>query len=217
MANAFNGLSKNTNENVKKYAISKNDHNEKGTLSRIKRQSPLDSFEFQHTEEMVRRKRLTNYLEDVKMKLEQCKRIEMNKSECEKFYREMVAVSKMLNEEIPTITKIAANFENSDQTRPNSENQAKTLQWIDSAGNPLRDFNREEKFLEKIQHSPKFHEDLDNNQRTTLWQVDDPSSKYTQDLPKPQSPATQSHSLSAASARDNDKSVPLKNQNFGKN
>lgn len=206
-------------QNVKKRHISR----ENANFVRIKRQTNIDPVGINSEDQNVRKKRLSEQLQHVKMQFERCRNSKTDKSGCERFYRQMIAVSAALNQEIQTIGEIAHNFPTNDQSeRQNIDIYRKTPELSAAVGNPLHEFNREDSVLQRVSEFtpfPRFHEEL-NDGRVSLWNIDEPSKNTQHDMPNPPFPPpamradARLHPI-PASPRDNDKVTPLKNTNFG--
>lgn len=205
---------------VKSFDIKLNGNiDDQGNLPRVKRQAALDPVEYSRQDSsIVRRKRLTEHLHHVRAQFEQCRQSQMDHRACEKFYREMINVREALSHEIETFGKIAKNFQS--PTRPEhgmAVSNHKVMQG--SARRPLSEVNREDQMLQKVNEFtpfPRFHEEMDNPRLN--WNAEEPSDKQ-QELPMPRPPAPSRRVQSPAPAtefRDNDKTIPLKTQSFGK-
>lgn len=210
---ATNILHKSGSEHVQKFSI----FGRKQMWRRAKRQAAIDPVEMSISEQIVRRKRLSEHLQVVKEKFERCRSLKNVKSECDKFYQEMIEVSQALNQEIQSLGEIARNFQSPETiATPNGAFNHKITEWSDSVRQPLGDFNREDRVIQNVNEFtpfPRFHEELDNS-RVNTWNIDEVHSKNAQDLPKPPPAAIRAHSTSST-LRDNEKIIPLKNQNFG--
>lgn len=186
------------------------------TLERIKRQV-ADPNDYYVSEPNVRQKRLSEHLQHVKSQFERCRNSIGDKNECEKFYREMVAVSEALNHEIKTMSEIAQNFDQSNQRNQRIfENHGKIPKFPETVGNPFYELDGEGQVLQSVNEYtsyPRFHEDLDSR-RFHPWKSDEASK--VSEFPKPPLSPTR-NKPPVASARDNDKLTPLKNPSFGKN
>lgn len=184
-------------------------------FKRFKRQLTLDPVYYaeQATMENSRQKRLSEKLQEVKIKFEKCRNSNSGQNDCANFYREMIALREALNHEIQKTSEFNRNYE----VQSNLENYG---ELPDLPGDTLYEFNREDKVSQNANgfaSFPKFHEELDDR-RSKLWNVNEPL-RNAPDFsisPPPPPPSPTPMQQSFANLRDNEKIIPLKNSNFGK-
>lgn len=173
---------------IPEQSISKSVSDKFDRVERFKRQLPINSVYYaEQPVENTRQKRLSEHLQDVRMKFEQCKNSQSDPMECAKFYREMMEVSDALKQEIQSIGEIPRNFDSPDYAvgQENYENYGKFAQLPDVSGDTMHEFNREDKILQSANEFspfPKFHEDLDTRQFNS-WSESEPS-RNPQDFSK---------------------------------
>lgn len=159
-------------------------------------------------DEIVRRKRLSEHLDHVRRQFQLCRSSQIDQSECEKFYREMVQVSAALNQEIDNLSELGRSAQNPSEMPHDSRRPA----WpADPALQPLRELKQEDKMLQKVSElAPvtRFHEDMEN---ANIWNEKMPN-KQQEYIKFPNS----QFAPKVAQFRDNEKITPLKNTNFGK-
>lgn len=184
-------------------------------LKRFKRQLSLNPIHYseQLAVKNTRRKRLSEQLEEVKLKFEQCRNSNANPNDCESFFRQMVDLSEALNHEIQRMQNFDRSYDRqafgSDQV--NHENNFRQFSdMADPLRDPMQELMREEKVLQGtngFSSFPKFHEEL-HNRHSSAWNVNDQLHNGADKLITP----------FETNPRDNEKITPLKTQNpnFGK-
>lgn len=184
-------------------------------FKRFKRQLALNPvyYDEQSTLENPRQKRLSEQLQEVKEKFEQCRNSNSGQDDCGNFYREMIEVSEALNHEIQRTSEINRNHE----VQTNLGNYRQLSH--DLPGDTMYEFNREDKVIQNANEFspfPKFHEELENR-RSNVWNVNEPLRNNAPDFSRPPAmSSTRSLQQTFDSLRDNGKNSQLKTSKFGK-
>lgn len=187
-------------------------------LKRIKRQLSFDPMYYVDppTEQYLRQKRLSDQLQEIRMKFEHCRQFNPIPDDCEKFHREMAEIHQALDLEMRN-SNFGQAYEGQNYAvdETNVENFGKFAAIPDLPGEyPMHELNREDKVLQSANEYspfPRFHEELDNRLQNT-WNVNE----QPQDVPQFSMPPAVPPMPSFDIARDNEKTSPLKVQNFGK-
>lgn len=197
-----------SDESTQKSALVNSDR-----LKRIKRQLSFDPMHYVDppTEHYLRHKRLSEKLQEIQVKFEQCRQFSPIPNDCEKFHREMSEIHQALDHEIRNSNLGQAyDGQNYAVDETNVENFGKFSPVPDLPGQfAMHELNREESANE-YSPFPRFHEELDNRLQST-WNVNEPPQDVPQFSMPPPMPMP-----SFDIARDNEKISPLKAQNFGK-
>lgn len=171
----------------------------------------IDPIEAATSDEIVRRKRLSEHLEQVRRQFHLCRSSKVDQNQCEKFYREMVTVSAALNQEIDTLGEFGRSVQSpSEPMHQKIPNNPRMPVWPANPLQPLREMKQEDKMLQKVSEIAsftRFHEDMEN---ANVWSENVQNTQ--QEYPKLHSQS----STKTAKFRDNEKITPLKNSNFGK-
>lgn len=175
--------------------------------------------------ENVRTKRLAENFQNLKKEYKWCKRTAANKHECQKYYDKMVKIRESIAHEINTIDDTNQNFPHIQSSNIESELPL-SPPWSDSSvGQPLNEVNQEEKkphHAKSFTHFPRVHEELHfDKSRNNLWSTVDNTPNAEGAMPRPPEPRRVltpnfQRSQLQSSFRDNEKVIPLKNQNLGK-